>query len=170
MSQLQPKQTKNAIPVIITAWLVAGTLDISSALIMVAVRSGKSPVPVFNYIASAVFGPDAFTGGMPMIITGFLLHYLIALIFSTTLFLLYPTIYRFIKNKVLVGILFGLFNWITMTLIVVPLTRIPHRPFNLSNALINIVILMLAIGIPVSLIAHQYYFGKSKNALSNPAG
>jgi hypothetical protein len=160
---LQSKQTKNPLPFIIAAWLLAGTLDISSALIWVAIRSGKSPIPVFNYIASAVFGKDAFTGGTPMIIAGFLFHYLIALIFSLSLFLLYPAIHRFIKNKFLVGILFGFFNWAVMTLIVVPLTRIPARPFNLSNALINIGILMLAIGIPVSLIAHHYYYGRPKN-------
>ena len=161
---LQPKQTKSPITAIISAWLLAGTLDISSALIMVAVRSGKSPVPVFNYIASAVFGQDAFTGGTPMIIAGLLFHYLIALIFTVTLFLLYPFIRQFIKNKFIIGILFGLFNWIVMTLLVVPLTRIPHRPFNLSNALINIAILMVAIGIPVSLIAHHYYYGKRGDA------
>jgi hypothetical protein len=159
---LQLKQTRNPVPFIAGAWLLAGTLDISSALIWVAIRSGKSPIPVFNYIASAVFGQGAFTGGTPMIIAGFLFHYLIALIFSLTLFLLYPAIHRVIKNKFQVGILFGLFNWAVMTLIVVPLTRIPARPFNLSNALINIAILMLAIGIPVSLIAHHYYYGKSK--------
>ena len=152
----------------IAAWLLAGTLDISSALIMVAVRSGKNPLSVFNYIASAVFGQDAFTGGTPMIITGLLFHYLIALIFTSILFLLYPSIHRFIQNKFLVGILFGLFNWMVMTLLVVPMTRIPHRPFNWSNALINIGILMLAIGIPVSLIAHHYYFGRRANTQTTP--
>jgi len=151
----------------IAAWLLAGTLDISSALIMVAVRSNKNPLSVFNYISSAVFGQDAFTGGTPMIITGLLFHYLIALIFTSILFLLYPSIHRFIQNKFLVGILFGLFNWMVMTLLVVPMTRIPHRPFNWSNALINIGILMLAIGIPVSLIAHHYYFGRPANTPAN---
>lgn len=156
---LPGKRTRNPLPFIIAAWLLAGTLDISSALIWVAIRSGKSPVPVFNYIASAVFGQNAYTGGAPMIIAGFLFHYFIALVFSSLLFLLYPAIHRFIKNKFLVGILFGLFNWAVMTLVVVPLTRIPARPLNLSNALINIGILMVAIGIPVSLIAHHYYYG-----------
>ena len=164
---LQPKKTKNPLPFIIGAWLLAGTLDISSALIWVAIR-GKNPVSVFNYIASAVFGQEAFTGGTSMIIIGFLFHYLIALIFSVALFLLYPFIHRFIRNKFLAGILFGLVNWAIMTLIVVPLTRIPARPFNLTNAAINIVILMLAIGIPVSLIAHHYYYGRMKNNPSIP--
>jgi hypothetical protein len=163
ISMLQPNQTRGLLPYLLGAWLLAGTLDISSALIWVAIRSGKSPVPVFNYIASAIFGKDAYTGGMPMIIAGFLFHYFIALVFSLLLFLSYPGIHRFIKNKFLVGILFGLFNWAVMTLAVVPLTRIPARPFNLSNALINIGILMLAIGIPVSLIAHHYYYGRAKN-------
>lgn len=159
---LQPKQTNNALSSIIPVWLLAGTLDISSALIWVAMRSGKSPVPVFNYIASAVFGQAAYTGGMPMIIAGLFFHYVIALIFTLVLFLLYTRIHRFIKNKIAVGILFGLFTWAVMNLVVVPLTRIKARPFNTTNAIINSVILMLAIGIPVSLVAHHYYYGKAK--------
>lgn len=159
---LQPKQQKSPLRYILAAWLLAGTLDITSAFVLVAL-SGKNPLLVGNYIASAVFGrTDAYAGGTPMVIIGLMLHYLIAFIFTVVFFLLYPKIYAVIKNKFAAGILYGLFIWCVMNLLVVPLTRIPARAFNLSNALQNIIILMLAIGLPVSLIACHYYYGKTK--------
>ncbi|MEP6748816.1 MAG: hypothetical protein ABJB86_13885 [Bacteroidota bacterium] len=159
---LQPKQPKSPLTSIFAAWILAGTLDISTAFVMVAI-SGKNPLLVGNYIASAVFGrADAYAGGMPMIIAGLLFHYLIAFIFTVIFFLLYPKIYPVIKNKFVAGILYGLFVWCIMNLLVVPLTRIPARPFSIVNAVENIAILMLAIGLPVSLIAYHYYFGKEK--------
>jgi uncharacterized membrane protein YagU involved in acid resistance len=131
----------------------------------VAVRSGKNPLLVGNYIASAVFGKTAaYAGGAPMVIAGLLLHYFIALIFTVIFFLLYPRIYAVIKNKFVAGILYGLFVWCVMNLLVVPLTRIPAHSITLQNAAENIIILMLAIGLPVSLIAHQYYYGKAKSS------
>jgi hypothetical protein len=159
---LQPKQQKSPLTTILAAWILAGTLDISTAFVMVAI-AGKNPLLVGNFIASAVFGKtDAYAGGTPMVIAGLLFHYLIALIFTVIFFLLYPKIYAVLKNKFVAGILYGLFVWCVMNLLVVPLTRVPARPFSISNAAENIIILMLAIGLPVSLIAHHYYFGKEK--------
>ena len=152
---LQPKQ-KKPVTTILVAWLLAGTLDICSALISVRLHSGKSPIIVFNYIASAVFGKEeAYAGGTPMIIAGLLFHYLVALIFTVIFFLLYPGIYPVLKNKFVAGILYGLFVWCVMNLVVVPLTRIPSRHITFSGALENILILMLAIGLPVSLISYR---------------
>lgn len=159
---LTPKPTKNILLTILAAWLLAGTLDITTALVMYTLRTGKNPLLVFNYISSAVFGKDAYTGGTPMIIAGFLFHYLVAFIFSVSFFLLYPRLYPLIKNKLILGLSWGLFTWCVMNLLVVPLTRIPSRPIQPANAIENIVILMLAIGLPVALLAHHFYYGKSK--------
>jgi hypothetical protein len=159
----QPNQPKSAFKTILTAGLLAGTLDITTALVLYAVRTGKNPLLVCRYIASAVFGKEAaYSGGNGMVAAGFVLHYIIAFIFTIVFFLLYPKIHVFIKNKFAAGILYGLFVWIVMNLLVVPLTRIPSFHLTLSNAVQNIIILMLAIGLPVSLIVHQYYYGKTK--------
>ncbi|MEO5685408.1 MAG: hypothetical protein ABIQ88_22365 [Chitinophagaceae bacterium] len=155
-------QHKNAFTTILTAWLLAGTLDISSALALFSIRTGKNPLLVFNYIASAVFGKPAYTAGTPMVVAGLLLHYLIALIFTVLLFLLYPRIHKMITNKFIIGILYGVLVWMIMNLLVVPLTRIPPFSISFAKAAENIVILILAIGLPVLLVVHRYYYGKEK--------
>ena len=58
--------------------------------------------------------------------------------------------------------LYGLFVWIVMNLLVVPLTRIPPFSITFAKAAENIIILMLAIGLPLALIVHNYYYGKTK--------
>ena len=160
---LQPKQPKSALPYILSAGLLAGTLDISTAFVIYWLRTGKNPLLVCRYIASAVFGKtEAYSGSDMMIVAGFLFHYAIAFSFTTLFFLLYPKIYAFIKNKFAAGIAYGLFVWIIMNIVVLPLTRIPSFNIMLSNAVQNIIILMLAIGLPASLIANYYYYGKAK--------
>ena len=158
---LSPKQRKNPLKAILAAWLLAGTLDISSAFISVYLHSGKNPLLVGNYIASAIFGKtDAYAGGTSMVILGILLHYIIAFIFTIIFFLLYPKIYAVLKNKFVAAVLYGLFVWIVMNLVVVPLTRIGWHGIKLQNAVENIIILMIAIGLPVSLISYNFYYAK----------
>ena len=53
------------------------------------------------------------------------------------------------------AILYGIFIWIVMNLIVVPLSRVPHRTVTLSNVVINLIILIVCVGIPLSFIAGQ---------------
>ena len=146
------------------AWLIAGTLDISSAFILFGVRTGKNPLLILNYVASAVLGKEAAAaGGMEVQALGLLLHYIIAFLFTATLFLLYPRVYRVFPNKYLIAAIYGLFAWCVMNLIVVPLSRIPFRGYSWSNAIENMIILMVAIGLPVSLIAYRFYYpGGSK--------
>lgn len=146
-----------ALKTILTAWLIAGTMDGLSAVIHTAIRGNKEPARVFRYIASAVFGPDAKTGGASMAIIGVLFHYMIALIFTVLFFLLYPRIPILSKNKILVGLGYGAFVWAVMNLLVVPMTRIPAIPFKPDQAAIAMGILMVCIGLPISIIVHNYY-------------
>lgn len=134
---------------ILTVALIAGTLDGAAAVIFLAKFKFAA---TFKYIASALFGNKAFAGGTEMILAGILFHYLIA--FSFTLFYAFcVTKVKFLSaNKVVSGILYGLFVWAVMNLIVVPSTRIPQAGFDPQSALVNAVILVFCIGLPISLL------------------
>ena len=67
---------------IIKAGLIAGSLDIIAAFLNFYFKTGKNPTIVLKYTASAIFGKDAVTGGNGMALTGLLLHYIIAFIFT----------------------------------------------------------------------------------------
>jgi hypothetical protein len=142
----------------IKAGLIVGTLDILSAFIYYFMKTGEKGVfNVLKFVASGVFGKAAFSGGNKMIIAGLVLHYIIAFAFTIFFFWLFPKIKAFSKNIILPGIVYGIFIWIVMNLVVVPLSNIGIGPFTIVNALINVIILIVCIGIPLSFMANAFY-------------
>ena len=143
---------------ILKAGLIAGTMDILAACILVYIRTGHTHATgILKFIASGIFGKAALDGGSPMIFAGLLFHYMIAGIFAAFFFWIYPRIQIASKGWLATGIVYGIFVWCVMNLVVVPLSHATSRPITLSNALINTGILIICIGIPVSYIARTYY-------------
>ena len=148
--------TRNA--KILQAGLIAGTLDILSAFLYYYIKTGKTNFSaIFKFIASGIFGKDAGAGGTAMILAGFILHYTIAFAFTIFFFWLYPKVIVMSKNRVVTAIVYGLFVWALMNLVVVPLSNTVHRPLKIEGALINMGILIVCIGLPLSLMANSYY-------------
>ena len=154
------KQTNSFAVAIVTAWLVVGTLDLTSATIQTLVMGGN-PMRMLQYISSSIIGQDAFDGGIKYSLLGVFIHFCIAFSWTLLFFLLYPKIKGLSNHKLLTGIVYGLIVWLVMNRVVVPLSKIPARPFNLKNALIGLGILIIAIGIPLSYMASRYYAGKT---------
>jgi hypothetical protein len=146
---------------VLLAWLLVGTLDITSASVHYLSMGGSNPVNILVYISSAIYGPQAKEIGPPsMAILGMCLHYLVALIWTVIFFILYPRIPMMSKNRIVTGILYGYFMQIIMSQVVVKLSNTAKGPFNFVNFLISGAILCIAIGIPLSFIAYRHYFGK----------
>ncbi|HZI01653.1 MAG TPA: hypothetical protein VEX63_10925 [Flavisolibacter sp.] len=151
---------------ILKAGLLVGTLDILAAFLYFFIQTGNDKVSiVLKYIASGVFGKSAMSGGVDMIIAGLVFHYIIAFAFTLVFFWLFPKIKIARQHTVLTGILYGAFIWAVMNLVVVPLSGIGSRPFNWENALINLLILIVCMGIPLSLMALAFYNRKSVTTL-----
>ena len=149
---------------ILQAGLIAGTLDILSAFIYYYIKSGKTNfLVIFKFIASGIFGKSAGDGGTAIILAGFILHYAIAFAFTIFFFWLYPKVNVMSKNRVVTAVVYGLFVWSVMNLIVVPLSNTVHRPFKIEGALINMGILILCIGFPLSFIANAFFRKRSLN-------
>ncbi|MGI8951823.1 MAG: hypothetical protein ACR2FN_09600 [Chitinophagaceae bacterium] len=149
---------KNKISVILWTGLLVGTLDISAAIINYTLSYQKNPVRVFQFIASGVFGKEAFSGNSSMIFYGIIFHYLIAFTFTIFFFFIYPKINFLLKNIVITSIIYGVFIWIIMNLVIVPISNTPKFPFNLFHAIINMIILIAAIGLPLAYSAKKFYF------------
>jgi hypothetical protein len=147
---------KNLWTVIFWSGLLVGTLDMSGAIINSLANNGN-PKMIFPYIASAVFGKEAFAGDSSMSVAGGVLHYIVAFLFTIFFFLVYPRLRFLSGNRLLTGILYGIFIWCVMNLLVVPLTQINKFPKWNAKILIQAGILVVAIGIPLSFIAYWYY-------------
>jgi hypothetical protein len=155
-----PKRLPGLIKWIVLTGLLAGILDISAAIVRFKIKSpDKDPLVIFNYIASAVFGKEtAYGGGTGMILWGVFFHFLIAMLFTIFFFLIYPKLKILSWNAVITGLIYGIFVWVIMNRVVVPLSQIPKRPFHFTNeSMIQMGILMVFIGLPISLMAKKYY-------------
>ncbi|MFA6470241.1 MAG: DUF1440 domain-containing protein [Bacteroidota bacterium] len=148
-------------PVLFTA-LFAGTLDIAAAMVNYSVSTGNVSTAVLRFIASGVFGSEAFSGGMMMAACGLIFHYCIAFFWTMVYFLLYPHIQSVGSNAYLAGAFYGVIIWCGMNLIVLPCSNVPHHPIDAANAAEAIAILIICIGIPVAVIAHRFYSMQKK--------
>lgn len=146
--------------------LLVGSLDIIAALIQFYIKTGKDPLIVLKYIASAIVGKEAFSGGTPMAVVGLLLHFVIAFAWTISFFWIYPKLKLQTLNTILTGVLYGIFIWLIMTRVVVPVTKATTSAFDWKQAAIAALILIAAIGLPLSFIAARYYrkhnFGYTK--------
>ena len=137
--------------------LIAGTLDISDALIFYGVQ-GVTPERLLQHIASALLGPAAFHGGLATAALGLAIHYTITL-FWAALFLLAASRLTFLtRYAVLSGLAYGVMIYILMNYLVLPLTRLPPRfhqppPIALANGILALALFM---GLPIALIARRF--------------
>jgi hypothetical protein len=157
------KKSKASVAItVLWCGLLVGTLDILAAFANAYISFQIGPISVLKYIASALFGSTALTGGTEMVIYGLLMHYGIAYFFTALYFFLYPRLGGAAQNNIVLGVMYGLFIWLLMNLVAVPLTKIPHRHMHVPQTIINIVILMVMIGVPLSIITDNFYAGKTK--------
>jgi hypothetical protein len=134
--------------------LLAGLLDAVAATLLFLARGNKDPRVLFKYIASAVYGKDAFTRrGESMFFMGLLFHFLIAMGWVAIYFFLHAQMPWLGRHPLAAAIGYGILVWIVMNLVVVPNSRAAARPFSLLFAFINVVILILTIGLPAAYLA-----------------
>jgi hypothetical protein len=139
---------------ILLAGFVAGTLDILCAIFFLA---NGNAAGVLRFIAKGALGNAALEGGAEMILLGALFHYIIAFCFTVGYFVVFTYIPILKKQKILSGLLYGIFVWAVMQYLVLPLTHNPPGPVSFGNSWKSIVILMLAIGLPIALLIHKHY-------------
>ncbi|MEO6540270.1 MAG: hypothetical protein ABIN74_04740 [Ferruginibacter sp.] len=150
---------------ILKAGLLAGTLDIVSAFIHSYIKSGTAPAVILQYISKVAFGKTTFTDPTVLAITGLLVHFAIAFTWTIIFFFLYTRIKLLRQNRILTAIIYGIFVWTMMSILILPLWNNKPFVFKAENALISALILVIAIGLPLSIIAHNYYSKKNSTTL-----
>jgi hypothetical protein len=142
---------------IVTIGLAVGILDGLAAILHAALRTGTSPELIFRYIASALLGESAYSGGNGMVALGIFLHFVIALIWSAVFFVAYPRVRLLQRNKWLVGFGYGIFVWLMMTFVVLPLTALPAITLNWRGASIGILIHMFVVGLTIVVMTRRWF-------------
>jgi len=142
--------------VVVIAWLLAGTLDITTAVFYYVGPSTARATRLLQGIASGLIGARAFEGGAATAWAGLALHYLIALIWTLGFFLACRTLGALRRRLVLTGIAYGIIVWFVMNLVVLPLSNVSRGPFEPRAAAIAATILILCVGLPISLVIGRH--------------
>jgi hypothetical protein len=136
--------------------LIAGTLDIGDCIAFEAPHR-VTPAMIFRYIASGLIGARASHPGQAPVVLGVLLHYLIALTWTTAFYLASRKLAVLTRRPVVSGLLYGAFVFLCMNVIVLPLAGLPPAwtgatPADLINGVLAV---MLCIGLTISLLVRR---------------
>jgi hypothetical protein len=104
--------------------LFAGTLDIADAFIFNVLR-GITPVMVLQYIASGLVGAASFHGGLATTGLGLLLHYLLALGWTTLFYKASRKIAILTRRPILSGLIYGDVIYLVMNFVILPVSSVP---------------------------------------------
>lgn len=136
--------------------ITVGVLDGLDAILFFGLRNGIGPVRIFKGIAGGLLGREAATaGGWPTALLGVALHFTIATTIVAVFYLLSRR-FLFLNRRPLVwGPLYGVIVYLTMNLVVLPLsalhgTGLPSAAAVLLNGLL---IHLIAVGPPSALFA-----------------
>lgn len=138
--------------------LLAGVLDGAAAVVVHLIRGGRTPARIFNYIASGVFGPAAMNGGTPMVLAGIGFHMVIAMGWTILYFLAARQFEVLRRHAIASAVAYGIFVWIMMNKVVLPLSRVQMAATTTWNSIIvGALVLVVCIGFPIALGARRYF-------------
>jgi hypothetical protein len=143
--------------------LIIGCLDAMAASLQAYITRGVTPDKVFVFVASGAFGQSAYEGGNIIALVGLAFHFIFAIGWTFLFFFTYQKATILQSNKILVGMSYGIFIWLMMNFVVIPLSLIGVRPFNLVSASIQIVIHLFVIGVPIAYLTSKYYKSTSNH-------
>jgi hypothetical protein len=137
---------------IITATVVAGTLDILAAAVMTLAYARAVP-GMLRYVASGPF-PGATTWGIPSALLGLVVHFALMAIMVAAYVRAAQRWPALTANAVLWGVVYGLATYVVMNLIVVPARfgTFPH----LAGIVTQLFCHVALVGIPIALITARY--------------
>ena len=139
---------------IVYGTLVVGTLDALDAVVFFGLRSGATPIRIFQSIASGLLGRASFQGGLGTAALGVCLHFFIAFVIVTIYHVASRRARILTDRPVMFGLLYGVAAYFVMSRIVVPLSAAggggwPPLPVLVNGLLIH----ALGVGLPSALFA-----------------
>ena len=143
-----------ALRTIVTAGLVVGVLDISSAFVIWWQRG----VPIqhgLQGIAAGLLGTKSYQGGLATVGLGLAIHFFVAFVVVSIFYLASRKIRFLTKRPFVSGVCFGIGVYMVMYWIVLP-TAFPTSRHRLSNEVLALAIHICLIGLPTAFIVRRY--------------
>lgn len=147
-------------PRVLLSGAVVGVLDGLFAVSLCMVRNDACQATrVFQGIAGGLLGRESFNGGLATAALGVALHFLIATSWSGVFFLAASRLewlgrqLETAPRTVAAGMLYGVFVWLMMDLVIVPLSRARATPVMSTVFVILLVGHMFVVGLPIAWLA-----------------
>ena len=136
---------------ILVGGLVGGALDLLFA-VSFAACNGAAPARVFQAIASGLLGDAASGGGIAIQALGVACHFGLSLLWATLFALVASRRPALVRRPVLAGVAFGVLVFLSMRLVVLPLSAYP-RPvaFKPLSTVLDLLSHMFLFGTPIAL-------------------
>jgi uncharacterized membrane protein YagU involved in acid resistance len=146
----------NGSRVILLGGLIAGTLDLTAAIVVSWLRASVSPVRVMQSIAAGLLGAASYEAGAKTAALGVALHFMIATIWTAVFYFASRTLRFLVERPVAAGLLYGVIVYAFMNFVVLPLSALPMRATpTLTSRLIGMLVIMFCIGLPIALIVSR---------------
>jgi hypothetical protein len=139
---------------IVTAGLVVGVLDISSAFVIWWQR-GVGLQRGLQGIAAGLLGTKSYEGGMAPAGLGLALHFFVAFMVVSVFYLASRKIALLTKQPFAFGVIYGIGVYVVMYWFVLP-TVFPTFRHRLGNELLAVAIHICLIGLPTAFIVRGY--------------
>ncbi len=142
---------------ILLAGLLAGTCDITAALLVYCSMLHITPARLLQGISAGILGrQSAYSGGNATATLGLLCHYVIAFGAAAVYFALSRNLPFLHRNVILSAALWGTIVYFAMQYVVLPLSRLGTPHFNLKFTAIGLIIHFFCIGLPIVVITNRY--------------
>ena len=143
-----------ALRAILTAGVVVGVLDISSAFVIWWQR-GVTIQRGLQGIAAGLLGAKSYEGGMATAGLGLALHFFVAFVVVSIFYLASRKLQFLTKQPFISGVSYGIGVYVVMYWIVLP-TAFPTFRHRLSNEVLELAIHICLIGLPTAFIVRRY--------------
>ncbi len=145
-----------AFDTILYGGLVVGILDGLFALIYYGLILGAKPVRIFQAIASGLLGKTSYEGGIPTVLLGILLHFVIASCIAAVYYAASLKLPVLIHHAVVCGLIYGMIAFLGMNYVVIPLSAAGSAPFSLPVFLTGIIGHAFLVGLPIALLTRRF--------------
>jgi hypothetical protein len=151
-----PRLPSRPFRTILTAGLVAGSLDGADAVVFIGWMRGIPVARVFQFIASGALGVKSFHGGWATAALGGLFHFLIATGAAAVFYALSAKLPVVLRRPFAWGPVYGIGVFAFMHYLVVPLSAAPKQPPLALPALLNLLFShIFFVGIPIALVTSR---------------
>lgn len=136
--------------------LLAGTLDLTSAFVVTALKTGNY-ARMLQGIASGWLGASSFEGGAMTAALGVLTHFVIAFIWTIVFYLASRRVKFLTAQPLVSGVLYGIFVYMMMYYVVVAMSRAPFSmPHDFAATARDVFIHIVCIGLPIALVTRRF--------------